>query len=1339
MSIYGEASDGLSGDLGAPGAGPKAEVKNPLKGCTDPAMAWYGSLPADQQKKVKIGGGVGLVVLVGLLFYANSGPSPSDMVWGVDPGQYEAGDTPMSFTEAQAYCEGKGYHLASIHSKEEQAEAATACALQEIGTHWGDTEHPNGCWIGLHVGEQGDGVFQWTDGSLVDYLNFYSGEPNQCSSADLWDQNHCGHAGEKYVELQSNWGFAWNDNGLEGSYTHDVETQAARQADLDASGNGGTATNSARGMYPLCLKRASIETALEGSLEHGRAATTWRLPKPSCRADGIDGLHHVREAVKNPNTGKWDCQEETGVGENGVPVSLGKPNFILLPYTSSATQAESLCKDKGYAGLASLHNIGDVRHAKELCGNFAMQHTVIKGLPHSCWIGLSDKEQEGGFAWLDQTSVEYLNWSPGEPNEWGGEESGEDYVAMRYDGTRGGAWNDANVLGEAGHAAMGSNGGHTMAQITGCHGCYGPAGYYPLCEERRPHASQNGPWEWQTLTGAESGRFKVLPKSLPLAQAKAACEANGMHGLASIHSRAEQMEASKVCRQVASVDAELQHGIAEGCWIGLTDADPAVGEGTFKWTDNSPVNFLNWNSGEPNECVGCGGEDGVEIDYRWGSRNGYEFGGGWNDANDFGRAGSSADNRATQATHDQCWGCWGAVGYFPLCQTQPPGSTEGPPTWSTPTKAGTCVSSASSSRITWTGGPGSNQYVCPMQPGYAQQPSPHTSQCQSQTFVQYRFLIEAVRGEGAGEAGGSSTHAANSVQIAEFNFYAGPGKTSKLDCNFAAGCRVTNPGGDNPNRLDNVCEYDQTSQQQTNCVQTDGLGSELPPMVVDNNIETKWLDFGMVRDGNNGRQEGSQLVFSNPQRPGQPLFTQPDGSPQPVVGYSFVTANDAPERDPSSWRFQGCAREPCDNQWINLDIRRSYSAPTSRNWETHEFAVSCAGAATQTQCVDDTNAADQGTGCCQPCTGTLFGQNTPAGCQPYCAGQTGQAGQCSSTGATCQGAVDHHQRALIALPKPESWDSARLLCKRTLGPHADLASIHSPSQQAAAVETCSQLTAGETLEGGIPHSCWIGLNDVEGTLDVGSIGESYFSWTDSSPVDYIEFSPGEPNNVGDNGEDVTEIDVRQGRTGGWNDNHNLGEAGNGDDMAGCYGCFGTFGNYPLCETHAPAATAVEHGQASSSNVYNQQTCWIDQSQAYVPGTVSVSGKGCRGTYNECCRPIPRPGDTVGCGGVNPPAYCAGGGGRRALAEATSANDNATSVTAHPTRVVHTINETKWVSTEEFSASDFAVMADLSKTFGDKVYTWGCTASNALNYNPEATMEAGTCEYHPDQPGYTRWY
>ena len=122
---------------------------------------------------------------------------------------------------------------------------------------------------------------------------------------------------------------------------------------------------------------------------------------------------------------------------------------------------------------------------------------------------------------------------------------------------------------------------------------------------------------------------------------------------------------------------------------------------------------------------------------------------------------------------------------------------------------------------------------------------------------------------------------------------------------------------------------------------------------------------------------------------------------------------------------------------------------------------------------------------------------------------------------------------------------------------------------------------------------------------------------------------------------------------------------------------------------------------------------------------------------------------AGCNGdpsciTNP--FGPNGGGRRVLAETvdegdqrTFSNGTAKPVTAHPTRVVHTINETKWVAADELSESDRMIMEDLSEFFGDKVYTWGCTASNALNYNPEATMEAGNCEYHNDQPHYTRQY
>ncbi|XP_044514635.1 low affinity immunoglobulin epsilon Fc receptor [Gracilinanus agilis] len=58
------------------------------------------------------------------------------------------------------------------------------------------------------------------------------------------------------------------------------------------------------------------------------------------------------------------------------------------------------------------------------------------------WIGLRDLNIEGSFVWMDESPLNYTNWSRGEPNNQG---QGEDCVAMR--GTNG-LWNDANCRGQ---------------------------------------------------------------------------------------------------------------------------------------------------------------------------------------------------------------------------------------------------------------------------------------------------------------------------------------------------------------------------------------------------------------------------------------------------------------------------------------------------------------------------------------------------------------------------------------------------------------------------------------------------------------------------------------------------------------------------------------------------------------------------------------------------------------------------------------------------------------------------------------------------------------------------
>ena len=59
------------------------------------------------------------------------------------------------------------------------------------------------------------------------------------------------------------------------------------------------------------------------------------------------------------------------------------------------------------------------------------------GTLETFWIGLSDTKTEGTFQWVTGETLAYTNWSPGEPNNYGGD---EDFVGMNFNG--GTQWND---------------------------------------------------------------------------------------------------------------------------------------------------------------------------------------------------------------------------------------------------------------------------------------------------------------------------------------------------------------------------------------------------------------------------------------------------------------------------------------------------------------------------------------------------------------------------------------------------------------------------------------------------------------------------------------------------------------------------------------------------------------------------------------------------------------------------------------------------------------------------------------------------------------------------------
>ncbi|KAG7524823.1 collectin-12 [Solea senegalensis] len=92
----------------------------------------------------------------------------------------------------------------------------------------------------------------------------------------------------------------------------------------------------------------------------------------------------------------------------------------------SFDDAQATCESKS----ASLLIISDMEEQKWL------QKQTFKGY---FWMGLTDREEENVWRWLDGTQPAFTKWKPGQPDNWGHEhEKGEDCAGLIHNGL----WND---------------------------------------------------------------------------------------------------------------------------------------------------------------------------------------------------------------------------------------------------------------------------------------------------------------------------------------------------------------------------------------------------------------------------------------------------------------------------------------------------------------------------------------------------------------------------------------------------------------------------------------------------------------------------------------------------------------------------------------------------------------------------------------------------------------------------------------------------------------------------------------------------------------------------------
>jgi hypothetical protein len=142
--------------------------------------------------------------------------------------------------------------------------------------------------------------------------------------------------------------------------------------------------------------------------------------------------------------------------EGGGSPSVGR--FMAVDQPMSITQAVTYCR-QNYAALASIHTWEEQQQVVSACLSMVSDQATgatVNGDQaayggYGCWIGFEDSAAEGGFIWEDGSSVDFVHWTPGEPNGADSESAvsvdlrgrmGSHDIWLPANGFRNGEWND---------------------------------------------------------------------------------------------------------------------------------------------------------------------------------------------------------------------------------------------------------------------------------------------------------------------------------------------------------------------------------------------------------------------------------------------------------------------------------------------------------------------------------------------------------------------------------------------------------------------------------------------------------------------------------------------------------------------------------------------------------------------------------------------------------------------------------------------------------------------------------------------------------------------------------
>ncbi|XP_071951100.1 macrophage mannose receptor 1-like [Antedon mediterranea] len=183
------------------------------------------------------------------------------------------------------------------------------------------------------------------------------------------------------------------------------------------------------------------------------------------------------------------------------------------------------------------------------------------------WTGFNDKSASGTYKWDDGTPVTYTNWDQGQPNS-----AGDSNCVALVTSKPVGFWDDMSCESNIGVICEKPRDGYTKP---------------PMVTTQPSDVDCLVGW---TGYGSHCYQAAVIPQDIRLSWEEAldVCRNMGSE-LASFHSNQEE--------EWVKSSVKTEYNMTGNFWIGLNDRDA---EERYEWSDDSPVDYLPWAIGQPN-------------------------------------------------------------------------------------------------------------------------------------------------------------------------------------------------------------------------------------------------------------------------------------------------------------------------------------------------------------------------------------------------------------------------------------------------------------------------------------------------------------------------------------------------------------------------------------------------------------------------------------------------------------------------------------------------------------------------------------------------------------------